>query len=86
MTLNRFAKKRDSTEGDIVKALRKAGVHVWLLDTPCDLLTYWAGLWLPLEVKAEKGKLTAEQEKMVEEQNLRIVRSPEDALRAVGLL
>ncbi len=86
MSLNRYGKRKDGTQEGIVKALRKAGVKVWILDTPCDLLTYWAGLWMPLEVKSEKGKLTDEQAKMVREQGLQVVTTEVEALRAVGVI
>lgn len=86
MGLNRFAKRKDSSQEAIVKALRGAGVKVWILDTPCDLLTFWAGLWKPLEVKSEKGKLTTEQQGMVDECGLEVVRNELEALRAVGVL
>lgn len=87
MGLNRYAKRKDKTQEAIVKALRKAGVKVWILDTPCDLLTYWAGLWMPLEVKSdEKSRLTDEQKRMERECGLKIVTTPEEALRAVGLI
>ena len=39
MSLNRYAKRRDANEADIVHALRAIpGVRVYLLDRPCDLL------------------------------------------------
>lgn len=87
MSLNRFAKRKDETQAEIVKALRKVGVKVWILDTPCDLLTYWAGLWLPLEVKTSgKSRLTEDQEKMRKECGLKVVVNEVEALRAVGVI
>jgi hypothetical protein len=86
MSLNRYAAKVDSTQPAIVKALRKAGVKVWVIGQPCDLLTFWAGLWLPLEVKSPKGKLTKDQEQMVREHGLPVVHDETEALRAVGVL
>jgi hypothetical protein len=84
--LNRFAKRKDSTQEAIVKALRKAGVKVWILDTPCDLLTKWAGLWLPLEVKGPKTKVTPNQDKFCKENAVPVVRDELEALRAVGVI
>jgi hypothetical protein len=86
MSLARYAKRKDSTQEGIVKALRKPGVKVWILDTPCDLLTKWAGLWLPLEVKGPKTRVSPEQEKFCGENKVPVVRDEIEALRAVGVI
>jgi hypothetical protein len=85
VSLNRYDARRDANEAQIVKALRKAGVKVWLQDLP-DLLTLWAGLWLPLEVKMPKGRLTPRQVKFVAESNCPVVTDEVEALRAVGVI
>lgn len=54
MTLNRYAKRVDATQARIVAALRQAGVQVWVISKPCDLLTLYRGKWLPIECKAVK--------------------------------
>jgi hypothetical protein len=86
MSLSRYAKKRDANEAGIVRALRKAGAKVWLLDRPVDLLVFYMGLFTVLEVKTKKGKLTKDQELMVQQTGLLIVRDEIEALRAVGVL
>lgn len=47
----KYARKVDSTQGEIVSALRSIGCTVWIIGEPCDLLTYYRKRWLPLEVK-----------------------------------
>ncbi len=64
MTLNRYAKTRDSNEAEIVKALRDIpGVAVELLDTPCDLLVGYQAHNLLLEIKPPGREKRADQEK-----------------------
>jgi hypothetical protein len=48
--------KRDANEGDIVKALRKFGVSVYLLDQPLDLLCGFGGITRLAEVKDTRNK------------------------------
>ncbi len=55
MSLNRYAKKRDTVEPGIVEALEAAGWQVFK-ELPCDLLTYRAGIWRTLECKTPKNK------------------------------
>lgn len=88
----RVAAKRDVAEPGIVDALESAGALVWRLDRPCDLLTYYHGTWLPMEVKTGRGKkLTVVKDKRQKQQqdfllltNTPVVRTPEEALRAIG--
>jgi hypothetical protein len=47
----RYARKVDGSQAEIVDALRKAGVQVFIIGQPCDLLTLYRGKWLPLETK-----------------------------------
>ena len=66
MTLNRLAKARDLNEAEIVDGLRNIpGVHVEVVDTPCDLIVGFRGLVYLLEVKSadRKVKLTPAQER-----------------------
>jgi len=89
VTLARFAKKRDSNESVIVQALEKAGAVVFKLDRPVDLLVGYGGLWRVLEVKRPKGAVGEGQEafmRLAASKGLPayVVRSPEDALQAVG--
>jgi hypothetical protein len=50
MSLNRYAKRRDENEKEIVDALRACGVWVTLLDKPTDLLC-WRKEFFLIEVK-----------------------------------
>lgn len=58
----RYARKTDSTQAEIVRGLQKAGVRVWIMEEPCDLLCrFWSNhlrrfIWQPLECKPLIGK------------------------------
>ncbi len=60
--MRRYARKTDSTQAEIVRGLEKAGVKVWIIEEPCDLLCrYWSSVqrrftWQPLECKPLIGK------------------------------
>lgn len=94
----RWAAKRDIAESPIIYALEKAGYQVYALDYPCDLAcrkSCWpAGVFQFLEVKTGHGKkLRVAKDKRQEWQTeflantkTPIVRTPEEALRAVSLL
>jgi len=96
MSLARFAKKRDASEGPIIDALEIAGFHVWQLDRPCDLLVWrpdmGAGHFRSLEVKTPYGKSAKarkrndqeEQTAFVETTGTPVVTTPMEALRALG--
>ena len=100
MSLNRFARKADSSQREIVKALRDAGVQVWIIGKPCDLLIrYWCNqarryLWQTLECKspynkdgsAKKRKDQKEQIEFIQLTGTPIVLNGEQALRAVGAI
>lgn len=86
--------RKDLSESDIVKALRAAGFQVWD-KLPCDLLTWRIDKgWLPLEAKTPYGKegkrvIDKRQEKQIEFLQVTgcpIVLTPEQALRAVGVI
>lgn len=90
----KYAAKVDRNQSEIVEALKAGGCDVVFIGKPVDLLIGVRGQNLLLEVKVPKakgergGKLTPEQEVFFKEwrgQNA-IVRTPEEALRAVGLL
>jgi len=80
------------TQRQIVDALRRAGCLVCVTSnrertantpgTP-DLFVWRAGRWTALEVKSPSGKLTAKQSALVESGAVHVVRSVEEALRAV---
>jgi hypothetical protein len=96
VSLNRYATKRDAAEPPIIDALEKAGFDVWPLDELADLACRrpsWApGIFQLLEVKTGRGKkLTVRQDKrqkvqqtFLEVTRTPIVRTPMEALRAVG--
>jgi len=85
MSLNRYAKRRDENEPEIVRALRDIGATIKRLDD-IDLLVGWRGRNYLLEVKVEKGPLKRSQEDMVRtwRGQYEIVRSVDEALRAIG--
>ena len=76
----------------IVDALREAGCLVCVTSnrrhtantpgTP-DLFVWYAGKWTALEVKSPDGRLTAKQSALTESGAVHVVRSVEEALRAV---
>lgn len=82
-------KKRDANEMPIIRALQAVGATVAQLsgaDLPDLVVGYCGGNWL-LEVKTEKGKLSAGQAiKFAQWQgNVTVVRTPEQALRRIGV-
>lgn len=85
MSLNRYAKRRDPNEPEIVQALRDVGATVKRLDD-IDLLVGWRGRNFLLEIKTAKGSLKSSQEDMVRtwRGQYEIVRSVDEALRAIG--
>lgn len=62
MTQYRAAAKVDESQRPVVRALRDAGVMVWPIRQPCDLLLrFWCNrhhdyCWQTLEVKTAYGK------------------------------
>lgn len=90
MSLNRYATKRDAAEPQIIDAVTKAGWHCWQLDYPVDLLLWKEGRgFLLLKVKTGKGKIRKEQvdqRNFVETTGTALVRTPMDALRAIGAM
>lgn len=88
----RRAAKRDLAEPPIIQALEQCGFEVWPLNQPCDLIcrrSDWpAGLFQALEVKTGKRGVRASQtgqQKFLEATKTPIVRTPIEALRAVGI-
>lgn len=76
----------DATQSDIVNSLRQAGIWVWVIGQPCDLLTYFRGCWLPLEAKPIKKRRRKDQEKQDEflkATNCPVVRSFQEAYTEV---
>lgn len=96
MSIKRWATKRDAAEPPIIDALERAGFEVWPVDEPCDLLCRkrdWApGLFQALEVKTGRGKkqIVAKdkrqqaQQTFIQTTGTPIVRTPLEALKAIG--
>jgi len=86
VSLNRYAKRVDATQNDIVSGLRRSGVAVWIISQPCDTLTCWRGIWLPLECKPLKKRSRKDQADQTEFCNtfgVPIVRTYEEAYAAI---
>lgn len=94
MSLNRFAKKRDKSEPEIISALETAGFRVWNY-LPVDLLTWRTDKgWMPLECKTPYGKANPKarldkrqtaQIEFLQATGCPLVLTPEQALRALGV-
>ena len=56
MSINRYNTKTDKTQAAIIRGLEQAGVRVWIIKQPCDLLCLVHGRWQTLEVKTPEGK------------------------------
>jgi hypothetical protein len=92
MSLNRYAKARDLSEPDIIKALEGVGAEVWPLDYPVDLLVRFRQQWHLLECKTIhvgrrkelKDKRQTAQQTFIATTGTPIVRTPIEALRAIG--
>lgn len=66
MSLNRYAKKRDKNEKQIIRTLTSFGVQVFSLDLPVDLLLCFRGVTYLCEVKdGEKSTFTRAQIKFL---------------------
>ena len=99
MTITRYAAQRDSNEDAIVRALVHAGCRVQrlsakgvpdlLVGTPAYTGHDGLGAIVLLEVKTAKGALTDDQDTFFEiwaGYPVYVVRSVDDALKAVGRL
>ena len=92
MTLKRFAARTDANHKPITQALLKAGIRVYQIGWPCDLLCIHRHTKLPvfLEIKATAAsKLTDAQmdlQARIAGGYFHRVESPEQALRAVGAI
>jgi hypothetical protein len=96
MSYLRHAKKVDSSQEAIVKALRKAGVDVYVIGRPVDLLCYVRGSWKLLEAKAapepgirvklkapHKRKDQVKQDEFIARYKVPVVRTPQEAVAAI---
>lgn len=86
MSYSHHASHRDLVEPEIVNALEAIGAQVWR-KLPADLLVYRLGRFYVLEVKdpkARKDKRQKAQQAFLDLTHTPIVRTADDALRAVG--
>lgn len=81
-------RRRDSNEDVIVQALQAVGVLVWRISAPGlpDLLSFYKGVWRPLEVKRGRASLTPQQREVYAKAPFPIVTSVDEAYLAVGLV
>jgi len=87
MSLNRFAKRRDANEEEIVTALLAEGFDVFKLDKPLDLLVWRKNgvAFAVLEVKNGEGRITDDQDDFLRRTTgcpRAVVRTAEEALAA----
>jgi hypothetical protein len=89
MSFNRYDRKVDSTQPEIVKALRAVGVRVEIISRPVDLLTLYRGRWQPLEVEGTVKKRTRRdqerQKAFIEQTGTPVVKTVQEAYTAVGV-
>jgi len=96
----RWAAKKDAVERDIIDGLKRAGVGVWQIGFPVDLLCrYWSNrhrdfIWMPVEVKTPYGKRQPKarvdsrqeaQKRFLAETGVPVVASFSEALQALGI-
>lgn len=97
MSVHRYAARRDTAEPAIIEALKAAGATVVMLSAAgvADLLVAApnrvTGHWdtYLMEVKSKGGKLTPAQDRFMTDwpaSNLFVVRTAEEALRAIGAI
>lgn len=79
-------KRRDENEPEIVDALRAVGAKVERLDRPVDLLVKFRGLVHVIEVDGitRNRKREEKQLRFLHEWQVPLVKTPEEALRAIG--
>lgn len=93
MSLNRYAKRRDISEPDIITALERVGALIERMDRPCDLLVRFRGVIYLLEVKTDRSTKEGGKHKGSDEQrafcstwNVPMVKTAEEALRVIGAI
>ena len=96
MGLHSYANQRDDNEQEIVDALLAVGASVDRVDEPCDLIVGYRGATFLLEVKLPPGprggtshsRPTPKQVEFAGRHKGQyvVVRSVEEALRAVGAI
>jgi len=61
VSINRFSKRRDFNEPEIIARFKELGCTVYRIDLPCDLLVFKDGTVKLAEVKQPNGSLNAKQ-------------------------
>lgn len=87
MSLPRYAAQRDQNEEPIVKALLNVGAIVERMKQPVDLLVRFRAQVYVLEVDNPENKYRKRKKKQLEfirDWDVPLVRTAEDALRAIG--
>lgn len=92
MTRPRYARERDISEPDIVKALRKAGFRVWR-ELPVDLIVFRPDVGVRLlenKTPTPTGKRRKRKDQKAQDEFIRltgtpVALTPEDALKALGV-
>jgi hypothetical protein len=82
----RRARKVDKAQREVIDALERVGVQVWVIQEPCDLLTLCRGIWLPLEVKTPGvyvDKRQLRQQEFLKSTGTPIVKSATQAVEVV---
>jgi tRNA-dihydrouridine synthase len=81
------ALRKDANQEEIVRALRAAGVRVFVLHVPCDLLCRRGDRLYLLDVDgvSRYRKRDPKQLETFAQFGVRLVKTPEAALTAVGL-
>ncbi len=77
--------RSDANQKDIIAALEKIGCSVYIVGRPVDLLVGRGALNYLLECKSKTGKRTPAQKQFFADWRgqVRIVRSPEEAVKVV---
>src|SRR5271156_3287847 len=83
----RYAAKVDENQSEIVDALRQAGISVWIIKQPVDLLFHHCGRFGLIEVKKPSFKRARKdqerQSAFLATYAVPVVRTAEEALAAV---
>ena len=86
MSLNRWDKRTDANERDIIRAMERIGAKIYRIAKPLDLLVTFRQRTLLMECKTDKGVLTKAQEDFLASWpgEAHIVRSVDEAITALG--
>ena len=86
MSLNRWDKRTDANQKEIIEAMERLTAQVEVIHKPLDLLVNFRGRTLLIEVKTEDGVLSPAQKKFWDKWRgeKHIVRSIDEAITALG--